>query len=40
MEQGRVQMCAARQAEILDCAASMLAPGGRLRLFYLYTGGK
>ena len=25
-----VRMCAARQAEILDCAASMLAPGGRL----------
>lgn len=25
-----VQMCAERQDEILDCAASMLAPGGRL----------
>lgn len=25
-----VELCAARQDEILDCAASMLAPGGRL----------
>lgn len=25
-----VKLCAERQAEILDCAASMLAPGGRL----------
>ena len=28
-------MCAARQGEILDHAASMLAPGGEMGIFHL-----
>ena len=37
-----VQICAARQQEILACAASMLRPGRTYGLLYLYlcTGGK